>query len=437
MSVSPVPKRHRVVVVGGGAGGVELAVRLPRHAGSTTDEVVLVDKESSHLWKPRLHEVAAGLMSPGEDQVGYLALAQAHGFRFHYGGLAGLDSSARTVRLAAVEDSASGEAVLNPRELDYDDLVLAFGSQVNDFGVEGVIEYCHMLDSAAQASAFNRGFLNAAMQIAEGQREHLAVGIVGAGATGVELAAELRNAASAMERYGGLGAANRLDITIVDMANRVLAGADLRTSAYAAYRLNAMGVKIKLNQAVSRVTADGLHLKDGEIIPCDLKVWASGITGQPIVNSLAGLQISRQNRIITDPRLACIGVEHIYALGDCAAVPDAHGASALPATAQVAHQQASYLADALARRRRGKQVRPFIYRPRGSLVSLGQSGAAGEFPALRHGRPALLARGLIPKLLYASLQLLHRAAMYGWTRALALAMSDRLRRIAVPPVKLH
>lgn len=81
MSVSPVPKRRRVVVVGGGAGGVELAVRLRRHAGSTTDEVVLVHKESSHLWKPRLHEVAAGLMSPGEDQVEYLALAQAHGFR--------------------------------------------------------------------------------------------------------------------------------------------------------------------------------------------------------------------------------------------------------------------------------------------------------------------------------------------------------------------
>jgi NADH:ubiquinone reductase (H+-translocating) len=192
-----------------------------------------------------------------------------------------------------------------------------------------------MLDSRAQASAFNRSFLNAAMQVAEGQREHLSVGIVGAGATGVELAAELRHAAGAMKRYGGLG------------------------------------------------------------------------------------------------------VEHIYAIGDCAAVPDGHGASALPATAQVAHQQASYLANALARRRRGKQVQPFIYRPRGSLVSLGPSEAAGEFPALRHGRPTVLARGLIPKLLYASLLHLHRAVMHGWMRAVALAVSDRLRRIAVPPVKLH
>jgi NADH dehydrogenase len=425
------------VVVGGGAGGIELAIRLARHADATTDEVGLVDKESSHLWKPRLHEVAAGLVSPGEDQVGYLALAQTLGFRFHYGALAGLDPSAHIVRLAAVKDPAGGKVVLSPRDLDYDDLVLAFGSQVNDFGVEGVVEHCHMLDSSDQASAFNRCFLNAAMQMAEGQREHLAVGIVGAGATGVELAAELRHAASAMKRYGGIGTANRLDITIVDMASRVLPGGDLRTSAYAASRLNAMGVKIKLNQVVSRVTADGIHLKDGEVIPCDLRVWASGITGQPIVHSLPGLQISRQNRIITDSHLACIGVEHIYALGDCAAVPDTHGAAALPATAQVAHQQAGYLADALARRRRGKQVKPFTYRPRGSLVSLGRSEAAGEFPALRRGHPALLARGLIPKLLYASLQHLHRVAMHGWIRALALAMSDRLRRITIPPVKLH
>jgi hypothetical protein len=121
-------------------------------------------KESSHLWKPRLHEVAAGLMNPGEDQVGYLALARAHGFRFHYGALAGLDSSARTIRLAAVENTARGEVVLNPRELDYDDLVLALGSQVNDFGIEGVIEHCHMLDSSAQASAFNRSFLNSTLR---------------------------------------------------------------------------------------------------------------------------------------------------------------------------------------------------------------------------------------------------------------------------------
>src|ERR1700728_2179366 len=239
MSVSPVSRRHRVVVVGGGAGGVELAIGLAHHANAATDEVVLIDKESSHLWKPRLHEVAAGLMNPGEDQVGYLALAQTHGFRFHYGALAGLDSSARTIRLAAVENPpGDDQVVLGPRELDYDELVLAFGSQVNDFGIEGVIEHCHMLDSCSQASAFNRSFLNAAMQIAEEQREHLSVGIVGAGATGVELAAELRYAASAMKRYGGLGAAHRLDITIVDMASRVLAGADLRTSAYAASRLN-------------------------------------------------------------------------------------------------------------------------------------------------------------------------------------------------------
>jgi NADH dehydrogenase len=429
-------KRHRVVVVGGGAGGIELAIGLARRADATADEVVLIDRESSHLWKPRLHEVAAGLMKPGEDQAGYLVLAQEHGFRFHYGALAGLDSSARTIGLAAVENTA-GEVVLSPRELDYDDLVLAFGSQVNDFGIEGVVEHCHMLDSSAQASAFNRSFLNAAMQIAEGQREHLAVGIVGAGATGVELAAELSHAASAMKRYGGLGAANWLSITIVDMADRVLAGADMRTSAYAAARLNALGVKIELNRVVSQVTAAGLHLKGGETIPCDLRVWASGITGQPIVHSLSDLQISKQNRIITDPRLGCSGVEHIYAIGDCAAVPDGHGASALPATAQVAHQQASYLADALARRRRAKQVPPFIYRPRGSLVSLGPSEAAGEFPALRHGCSAVLARGVVPKLLYASLLHLHRAAMHGWNRAVALAASDRLRRIAVPPVKLH
>lgn len=427
-------RRPKVAIIGGGAGGIELAIRLAR---SKKAHVTLVDKAPAHFWKPRLHEVAAGLIDPAADEVGYLALGQKHGFRFHYGSLESLEVSTLTVTVAAVTPRAGAEEILRPRTFNCDALVLAFGSRVDDFGIEGVNSYCHMLDSSAQAEAFNREFLDAALQIYEGQRPCLKVGIVGAGATGVELAAELYHAAHDMKLYGGLGTEGHLDITIVDMANRVLPGADLKASAYAASKLKTLGVKIVLSEAVARVTAEGFHLKDGSVIPCDLKVWASGITGLPLSRTISGLQLARQDKLITDAYLSCVGVENIYAIGDCAAVPDGHGGNALPATAQVAHQQAAYLAKALPSKWQGKPTRPFVYNPRGSLISLGRSDATAEFPSFFGADTAIVTRGILPKMLYGSLQYLHRVVLYGWVRASALGVADWLRRITIPPVKLH
>jgi len=430
------PARRQIVVVGGGAGGLELVVQLARKIDRRTEELVLVDRAASHLWKPRLHEVAAGLLDASDDEVSYLGLAQLHGFRFHYGPLAGLDTERRILRLGAVENPAGG-LVLGPRELSYDDLVLAIGSRVNDFGISGVNEHCHMLDSPAQAAAFNRCFLDAALQISEGQRDSLTVGIVGAGATGVELAAELRHAVVELRRYGGLGIDSPLELILVDMTARVLADADVRISDYAQDRLTKLGVKLRLGETVSSVTSEGLHLKSGEIIPCDLKVWASGIVGLKIAEGLQGLQLERSKRIVTDAYGACVGVDHVYAMGDCAATPNQLAGSILPATAQVAHQQAGYLATALMRRRRGRPVKPFVYHPRGTLVSLGPVQATAELPGFRKNQRRISTHGAIPKLLYVSLQYMHRASIFGWPRAAAIGLSDLLRRTTAPPIKLH
>src|SRR5580698_5780745 len=146
--------RRRIVIVGGGAGGLELATHL---GSACRDDVLLIDKNAAHVWKPRLHEVAVGLIGSGDDQTSYLSHAQAHGFSFAMGELAGLDPARRTVRLASLRSRETDAEILAEREIGYDLLILAFGSRVNDFGVPGVLEYCHMLDSPAQAERFQRG----------------------------------------------------------------------------------------------------------------------------------------------------------------------------------------------------------------------------------------------------------------------------------------
>lgn len=437
MSNPVTSERHRIVIAGGGAGGLELATRLGHRLRRKHVQIVLVDRNPAHLWKPRLHEVAAGLIGTGDDETSYLAHGCVHGFEFVLGGLSSLDAAAKTITLDHVVSPETGREVLAERIITYDTLVLALGSRVNDFGIPGVLDYCHMLDSPTQAMRLQRAFLEAAIRVGAGKLDRVRVGIVGAGATGVELAAELHHAVHAMERWGGLGAAGKLDITLVDMAARILPAVDPKTSQHAMTILKQLGVNVVLGKGVERVTEDALHLSGGGIVPCEIKVWASGVAGHDVVGTLAGLTLSAGKRIVVDDHLACVGAPDIFAMGDCAAAPSHIGTSTVPPTAQVAHQQANYLAKQLERRLTNETIAPFKYQPRGTLVSLGEGGAAGEFPALRRDQSVFPAHGMIAKLLYVSLYHMHRVALHGWWRASALFVADRLRRTTLPPVKLH
>ncbi|WP_423392044.1 NAD(P)/FAD-dependent oxidoreductase [Burkholderia sp. LMG 21824] len=423
---------RRVVIVGGGAGGVELASTLGRRSRRLNMQVSLVDCASRHLWKPRLHEVAVGLRGDG-DAVPYLALAQANGFRFNLGALTGMDAKAQTISLGPVATS-QGDTLLSERVLQYDTLVLAFGSDVNDFGTPGVREYCLMLDDSERALGFQRQLLEAAVLVSQGTVERLRIGIVGAGATGVELAAELCHSISAMHRSGGLMLTDKFDITLIDMAPRVLANSAPAVSGFAAHALQRLGVTLRLNSGVAMVTANGFVLKGGDVVPCDLKIWASGVIGRPVAANL-NLTLDRSRRIVCDQFLRCTGAENIYALGDCASVSDPATNRPLPTTAQVAHQQAAYLLKSLSLKPADMPSKPYQYRDRGSLVSLGTEPTTGEVPI--HKQKAWTFNGIFAKFAYVSLQIMHRATLLGWPRAVTLMLADCLRRTVAPPVKLH
>lgn len=425
--------KPRVIIVGGGAGGAELAAALGRQSRKLRLNVSLVDCASQHLWKPRLHEVAAGVLGDSEDAIPYLALSRTNGFRFHLGALVGLDANAKTITVGPVL-TARGDMLLSERILNYDTLVLAFGCEVNDFGTPGVREHCHVLDDGERALAFQRQLLEEAVRVSEGTTDRLRIGIVGAGATGVELAAELHRAVAAMHQIGGLMSADKLAVTLIDMAPCVLAGSAPAVSSFASSALQRLGVTLRLNDGVTRVTPDGFVLKSGETVSCELRVWASGVIGRPLAANLK-LTLDRSRRIVCDAFLRCAGVDSVYAIGDCAIVVDPRTGRPLPATAQVAHQQADYLCRRLAQTPSQSSKKAFCYRDRGSLVSLGAQSTAGEFPIAR--RRVWAFNGTLPKFGYLSLQIMHRATLIGWWRAITLMVADGLRRTVAPPVKLH
>ncbi|MCK5549267.1 MAG: FAD-dependent oxidoreductase, partial [Hyphomicrobiaceae bacterium] len=195
LPVGPENDLHHIIIVGGGAGGLELATRLGDNLGKRGKaRISLIEKARTHIWKPLLHEIAAGSMDVGRHEVAYQAQGYWHGFQFRYGEMTGIDRKKQLVYLAATYDE-DGREITPVRSFKYDTLVIAIGCVGNAFNTPGVMEHAIMLDTPEQAERFNRRLLNACVR-AFAQHEpvrpgQLHVAIIGAGATGTELSAEL------------------------------------------------------------------------------------------------------------------------------------------------------------------------------------------------------------------------------------------------------
>ncbi|QLF94010.1 NAD(P)/FAD-dependent oxidoreductase [Pseudomonas sp. ABC1] len=430
---------HRILIIGGGAGGLELATRLGRTLGkSGKAEITLVDANLTHIWKPLLHEVAAGSLNSSENELNYVAQAKWCHFNFQIGRLCGLDRAGKRVELAAIEDD-NGVELLPARWLPYDSLVIAIGSKTNDFGTPGAAEHCIFLDSPQQAERFHQQLLSHYLcaHAQNNEEGHISVAIVGAGATGVELAAELHNAAHELAAYGlnGIQPQN-MNITLIEAGPKVLPALPERISVPVHRTLEKLGVRVLTSSAVQQIDADGLTIADGSVVPAGLKVWAAGIKAPGFLNGIGGLESNRINQLLVRPTLQTTLDDDIFALGDCAACPMDDGSGRnVPPRAQAAHQQASLLAKSLTLRLQGKALPTYQYRDYGSLVSLSRFSAVGNLMGNLMGNVKL--EGWLARMFYISLYRMHQVALYGLPRTALLMLSDRIGRGTEPRLKLH
>lgn len=443
MSTSATP--HRIVIVGGGAGGLPLAAKLGDTLGrGGRAEITLVDRNGTHLWKPLLHEVAAGRMDADAHGVDYLALAFWHRFRFRQGDVAGLDRSRHELTLAAVQDD-DGALMLPRRVLRYDTLVFCVGSVNNDFHVPGVAEHAISLDSLEDAERFHRRLLAACVRAdgaaAAGNPTGVDIVIIGAGATGVELAAEIRQTTHVHASYGLDHLDSRKDVrlTIVEAAARILPPLSEHIAKAATQLLGKLDVEVRTGERVTAVDDKGVHTASGGFYRADLVVWAAGIMAPDWLTRLDGLETGRGNQLVVTITLQTTRDPDIFALGDCAACPwpEAGRAGALvPPRAQAAHQQAMLLVKSIKARLGGRPLPEFHFRDFGSLVSLGDLSAVGTLMGRLVGG-SLLIQGLIARWMYASLYKLHQAAILGYFGVALDTVGRFLRRRTEPRVKLH
>lgn len=437
---------HRVVIVGGGAGGVELATRLGQRYRRRREQVdvTLVEPSRTHFWKPHLHEIAAGSMDLDRHEVDYLAQAHWNHFRYISGPMIGLDRARRVVKLGPVVDSED-QWISDEREVPYDTLVIGIGSLTHDFGIPGVREHAIALETPAEADRFHERLVNACFR-AQAQQTPLRPGqlrvvIIGAGATGVELAAELHKTTRTLVSYGldRIDPDKDLRITLLEAGDRILPALPERVSATAASLLLKLKVEILTGARVSEVRAGEVLLASGESIPAELVVWAAGIKAPAVLSALDGLEVNRINQLVVKPTLETTADPAIFAIGDCAACQWIDGPADspnVPARAQAAHQQASHLVGQIGRRLAGTPLTEWRYRDFGSLVSLGRYSAVGNLMGSLTGRKFWV-EGFMARMMYRLLYKQHQIALHGYWKVALDTLAGLITRRTEPQIKLH
>jgi NADH dehydrogenase len=437
---------HKIVIVGGGAGGLELATRLGKaYRRDKNVSVTLVDKNRTHIWKPKLHEIASGSMDFGDHEVDYMAHAHWNHFIFRIGELKGLDRLSKTIDLAPYLD-AENTPVTPVQKIEYDTLVICIGSLSNDFGTQGVKEYALKLENQMDAKLFHSKMVNACIrahhQSEQIDQSQLHVVIIGAGATGVELAAELHRTTREVVAFGlnGIDADKDLKISLIEAADRILPALNPRLSHATEQLISRLGVNVLTKSKVMEVTPKGISLSNGHFIESQLVVWAAGVKAPDCLKNFGGLETNKLNQLVVQSTLQSTLDPDIFALGDCAACPcteEEGGRSGIvPPRAQAAHQQATHMYRQVQRRLAKKPLKPYHYKDFGSLVSLGKFSTVGSMMGGVIGKN-LMIEGYFAKLMYLSLYKLHELTIHGFLKTTLYTLARMLTKQANPTVKLH
>ncbi|WP_334184592.1 NAD(P)/FAD-dependent oxidoreductase [Novosphingobium sp.] len=424
--------KRQIVIVGGGVAGLDLANQLAGTPAKQLEfDVRLVDREPAHIWKPMLHTIAAGTADASAVEASFIAQARKRGFRFDPGEVIAIDRTRRKIRLSPLK--IDGVEVVPERDIAYDTLILAAGSRANDFGTPGVAQYCLTIDCRKEAMAFNNRLrIDLVRAVALGRP--IAIAIVGGGATGVELAAELIRIAEVVEQHGAAGARDNLQVTLIESQSRILGPFPEKVARAALCVLEDLGIKVLTNRRVASADSHGFSFNGGERIDADILLWAAGVRAPRFIADIDGVDHSKLGQIVVNARLASSDPA-IYALGDCASVVAKQNDAPLPTTAQVAFQQSVYLGRYLPAMLQGCDVPEFRYRDFGSLVSLGGYAAYGTMGRFGFFKGGFL-RGRVAQLGHAFLYRRHQARIYGPVRGSLLWLAEILASPARPKERL-
>ncbi len=431
-------RKPNIVVVGGGAGGLELMRHLGQHCGDRA-RLTLVDSQTTHIWKPRLHELASGALDAERDAVEYRAHALRNGYDFVNGTMIGIDRRNRRIVIDALV-GPDGERLGDTLRLDYDYLAVGVGSTINDFSTKGALENSEFLNDQPSTEHLRKKLLLHLQHVSRQLREcpdgdaAVRVIIVGGGATGVELGAALMNAVKGATRLGLVGLdPERLQITIVEAGPTILPQLPDAALRKAEKELAALNIQIRTAARVAEVSQDGVVIdNEGEAEPlvADMVVWAAGAKAPDFLKDFGGLENNKAGQLVVRPNLQTTRDDRIFAFGDCAGLPTGDGW--VPMRAQAAQQMASCVAENLRRVLADEPLKAFAFKDHGSIVSLKSRTAVG---ALFDNDVVI--DGIGARLAYNALYRGHQMNVHGPLRGGWRVIRDEIAHLGEGDLKLH
>ncbi len=427
-----------IVIVGGGAGGMEIATKLGHKVGRKAKaKVTLVDCAESHVWKPLLHEVATGALDIGIDAISYRGHASAHGYHFQQGAMIDINRDDKHIILAPINDE-NGDELLPARHIPYDYLVIAIGSVANDFNIPGVKEHSLFLDNTEQAMQIRKLLLNKFMRYASHHQldDKIKIAVVGAGATGVEMSAEMHHAVEQLSGFGYKIDTSLLEVSLIEADERILPKVGkVEISDSVTRELKQLGVKVMTNTRITQVTPEGLSTTDNTLIPADMVIWSTGVKAPNFLNNIGGLESNHINQVMVKQNMQTTLDPSIFSIGDCAACPQADG-SWVPPRGQSARQMALMTADNIMLMLADKDPKnEYVYKDLGSLVNLSKFHTVGNLMSFMGG--GVLVEGKIARFVYTSLYRRHLIELHGVVKGTLMMLAKGISRIIHPHLKLH
>ena len=421
-----------IVVVGGGAGGLEFITQLAAALKKNDDvSITLIDKLAVHMWKPLLHEVALGTLNIEQEQTHYFLHAKKHGYRFIQAELYSIDRESKTIQIKTQHRTESNELVNHTEQQAYDVLVLALGSKSNDFGTPGVREHCYFLDDIEQAQKIHQDMMFAYQNSPQLQQEPVVnIAIIGGGATGVEFAAELAQVKHTLFDYGFEKIRpENIHIHVIEGGSRILNALSEQVSERAETVLSKLKVNLLTNHRVKSIEHQKIHFADGTTLHADCIIWAAGVKAPKVLEQLNGFEKDGIHRLKVHATLQTFTDPHVFAFGDCAHCQLDSKENPLGARAQVASQQAEFLVNAVLCHLKGKTIPMFKFNEKGTLVSLSNLEAVGQILGNS------VVQGASAKMLYRSLYRVHQSKIHGVSKALLITAKDAFARQVNPRIK--
>ena len=413
---------QKIIIIGGGAGGLELATDLGDKLGKTDKaQITLVDKNSYHLWKPLLHEVATGVLDEQVDNIYYASQGQQHNFEFTQGTFTDLDRDSKRITVINHNDESIS--------IDYDILVIAIGSTSNDFGTPGVKEHCIFLDDQNAAIRLRETLINKFTSFCSIIDDHqstdedkIRIAIVGGGATGVELASELPNM---VETFGACGrnkmCSDLLDVSVIEATDRILPALPEKTAISITKTLEKQGIHVLTKTMITKAENDGFYPKDGDIIKADIMIWTAGVKAPDYLKEISGLESSRSNQLVVKPTLQTSRDDSIFVIGDCAYAMQENG-RASPPTAQAAHQMAKICYENIINILNNNPLKSFKYTDNGTIISLHDT-AQGVVKIA--GKSEMSVKGWFALIIHRLLYRMHQASLLGIFKTIRFARASK------------